>query len=392
MARIILGITGSIAAYKALELLRLLRKAGHEIVPVMTESATRLITPLTVETLAAAPCHVYTFPAQRVFNPEHIDIVKQSDLMVTAPATANIIAKYRWGLADDLLSLTALTWGLPHIIAPAMNYRMYGNPIYKENEAFLAARGYEFINPVHGQLADGETGWGKLAPVEDIFQRITARLETMGWLKGKCVLVSAGGNREMIDSVRCITNLSTGKMGYAMAREASHRGADVILVTASDMPPDFPCRAIRAISSSEMKRAVEAQFGACDVLIMAAAVSDFKPVSSVQGKLERKDGPITIEFEPTDDILAGLKPLKDHRVMVGFAAEAGTDIDKIRRKLGAKGVDLLVVNDISRTGIGFAADENEVELHRPGTEPVYLKKAGKDNIAGQIWDEIMKLI
>ena len=392
MARIILGITGSIAAYKALELLRLLRKAGHEIIPVMTESATKLITPLAVETLAAAPCHVYTFPAQRVFNPEHIDIVKQGELMVTAPATANIIAKYRWGLADDLLSLTALTWGLPHIIAPAMNYRMYGNPIYKENEAYLAARGYEFIHPVRGQLADGETGWGKLAPVEDIFQRVVARLETMGKLKGKRVLVSAGGNREMIDAVRCITNLSTGKMGYAMAREASHRGADVVLVTASDMPPDFPCRAIGAVSSAEMKAAVEAQFSACDVLVMAAAVSDFRPAGTVQGKLERRGGPITIEFEPTDDILAGLKPLKEHRVVVGFAAEAGRDIDKIHVKLQAKGVDLLVVNDISRTDIGFAADENEVELHRPGTEPIHLKKAGKVVIAGRIWDEIVKMM
>lgn len=388
MARIILGITGSIAAYKALEVLRLLRKAGHDIVPVMTESATKLITPLTVETLASAQCHIHTFPEKRTFNPEHITIARGSDLMVTVPATANIIAKYRWGLADDLLSLTSLTWGLPHIIAPAMNLRMLANPIYRENEAYLAGKGYEFVSPVYGSLADGETGWGKLAPVEEIFGRIIQRLDTMGRLRGKRVLVSAGGNREMIDSVRCITNLSTGKMGYAMAREASHRGAEVVLVTSADLEPDFPCRVINAKSNAGMKAAIEAEFGGCDALVMAAAVSDFRPKEVHEGKLDRTAGPVTIELEPADDILAGLKPLKGRQVVIGFAAETGIDRDRINRKLEGKGVDMLVVNDISRTDIGFAAEENEVELHRPGVEPVSLPKAGKDEIASAIWDRI----
>ncbi len=388
MARIILGITGSIAAYKALEVLRLLRKAGHDVIPVMTESATKLITPLTVETLAGGPCYVYTFPEKRQFNPEHIAIARQSDLMVTAPATANIIAKYRWGIADDLLSLTALTWGLPHIIAPAMNLRMFANPIYKENETYLAQHGYELISPVYGSLADGETGMGKLAPVEEIFDRIVSRLGTMLELKGKTVLVSAGGNREMIDSVRCITNLSSGKMGYAMAREASHRGADIVLVTASDEAPDFPCRVVRAVSNAEMKSAIEREFPGCDILAMAAAVSDFTPSKPVVGKIERASGPVTIELKPTDDILAGLKPLKGNKVVIGFAAEAGIDRARIDRKLESKGVDYLVVNDISRTDIGFSSDENEVEIYRPGMEPVHISKAGKDEVARKIWDEI----
>jgi phosphopantothenoylcysteine decarboxylase/phosphopantothenate--cysteine ligase len=391
LAGVILGITGSIAAYKAIELMRLLQKAGHTVTPVMTQSATKFISPLTLETLAKAPCHVYTFPDERRFDPEHISIVRRADIMVTAPATANIISKYRWGLADDLLSLTALTFGLPHIIAPAMNMRMYMNPIYKENEHYLQKAGYEFVNPAKGELADGEVGWGKLAPVDEIFRRVADRLETMSSLTGRCVLVSAGGNREMIDSVRCITNLSSGRMGYAMAREAAFRGADVVLVTSSDMEPDFPCRAVRAVSNAEMKSAVEAEFGNCDVLVMAAAVSDFRPAETVSGKMERSSGDWTLDLVPTDDILAGLKPLKGNRVVVGFAAETGRKPERVRAKLETKGVDMLIVNDVSRDDIGFSTGENEVEIHRPHAEPIHLPKASKDYIAKGIWDEIEKL-
>jgi phosphopantothenoylcysteine decarboxylase/phosphopantothenate--cysteine ligase len=390
---VILGITGSIAAYKAIELMRMLQKSGHDVIPVMTESATKFVAPLTFETLSKNPCHVYTFPDERKFDPEHISIVKQASIMVTAPATANIIAKYRWGIADDLLSLTALTFGVPHIIAPAMNLRMYSNPIYRDNERYLREKGYEFVDPARGQLAaEGEIGWGKLAPVEEIHARIIGRLESMGRLKGKRVLVSAGGNREMIDPVRCITNLSSGRMGYAAAREAAHRGAEVVLVTSSDMTPDFICRVIRAVSSAEMKSAIEKEFPTCDILIMAAAVSDFRPKTSAASKLERSAGGLTLEFEPTDDILASLRPLKGDRITVGFAAETGTKPKRVREKLLAKGVDMLVVNDVSRDDIGFNTKENEVDIYFPEKNPVHLEKARKDDIARGIWDEIEKLL
>lgn len=393
MAGVILGITGSIAAYKAIELMRLLQKDGHDVIPVMTESATEFISPLTLETLAKNPCHVYTFPDERKFDPEHISIVKQAEIMVTAPATANIIAKYRRGIADDLLSLTALTFGLPHIIAPAMNLRMYSNPIYRENEEYLKSHGYEFIDPVRGQLAaEGEVGWGKLALIEDICRHVIDRLKSIGTLGGKRVLVSAGGNREMIDDVRCITNLSSGRMGYAVAREASLRGADVTLVTASSMEPDFQCRAIQAVSNAEMKSAIEEEFEGCDVLVMAAAVSDFRPEAVESGKLERSSGEITLKLVPTDDILAGLKPLKGDRIVVGFAAESGRKPERARSKMESKGVDMLVVNDISRDDIGFDTVENEVEIYRPGDEPIHLPKAHKEYIAKGIWDEIEKLL
>ncbi len=393
LAGVILGITGSIAAYKAIEVMRMLQKDGHEVIPVMTEAACEFISPLTLETLAKNPCHVYTFPDERKFDPEHISIVKRADIMVTAPATANIIAKYRRGIADDLLSLTALTFGLPHIIAPAMNLRMYSNPIYKENEAHLRSLGYEFVDPVQGRLAaEGEVGWGKLAPVEDISKRVIERLRGIGSLKGKRVLVSAGGNREMIDRVRCITNLSSGKMGYAVAREAAYRGANVTLVTASGMEPDFPCKMIRAVSNHEMKSAIETEFENCDVLVMAAAVSDFRPKSTDAGKLDRSKGGITIELEPTDDILAGLKPLKGNRITVGFAAETSRLPERARTKMESKGVDMLVVNDVSRDDIGFDTSENEVEIYRPGAEPIQLPKAPKEYIAKGIWDEIGKLL
>ncbi len=371
----------------------MLQKSGHDVVPVMTESATKFIAPLTFETLSKNPCHVYTFPDERRFDPEHISIVKSADIMVTAPATANIIAKYRRGIADDLLSLTALTFGLPHIIAPAMNLRMYANPIYRENEHYLRAKGYEFVDPIRGQLAaEGEVGWGKLAPVEEIHRRITSRIANMSSLRSKRVLVSAGGNREMIDSVRCITNLSSGRMGYALAREASRRGADVVLVTSSDMHPDFTCRAIRAVSAGEMKSAIENEFDACDVLVMAAAVSDFRPVNPVDGKLERSSGKLALELVGTDDILATLKPLKGDRIVVGFAAEAGANPERVREKLRAKGVDMLVVNDVSRADIGFNTRENEVDILMPGGRVVHLDKAAKDDIARGIWDEIDKLL
>lgn len=393
MAGVILGITGSIAAYKAIELMRLLQKDGHDVIPVMTESATEFISPLTLETLAKNPCHVYTFPDERKFDPEHISIVKQAEIMVTAPATANIIAKYRRGIADDLLSLTALTFGLPHIIAPAMNLRMYSNPIYRENEEYLKSHGYEFIDPVRGQLAaEGEVGWGKLALIEDICRHVIDRLKSIGTLGGKRVLVSAGGNREMIDDVRCITNLSSGRMGYAVAREASLRGADVTLVTASSLEPDFQCRAIQAVSNAEMKSAIEEEFEGCNVLVMAAAVSDFRPEAVESGKLERSSGEITLKLVPTDDILAGLKPLKGDRIVVGFAAESGRKPERARSKMESKGVDMLVVNDISRDDIGFDRVENEVEIYRPGAEPIHLPKAHKEYIAKGIWDEIEKLL
>ena len=382
MARVLLGVTGGIAAYKACELTRLLVRAGHDVIPLVTHGADRFVRRETFAALARRPAQEDLYP--------HLT---RADLLVIAPLTANTMAKLAYGLADDVLTEAALAHRGPVLVAPAMNPRMWAHPATQANAATLRERGVELIGPDEGETAEGELGVGRMAEPEEIFDRVQELLGgRTGSLSGKSVLVTAGGTREPLDAVRYVGNRSSGRMGVALAEEARRRGADVTLV-ASNMTVSAPdgVEVVDAPTAADVQRAAGAMDA--DIVLMAAAVSDYRPSQTDTAKRPKDDNRWTIDLEATADVLKGLGERRTNgQVLVGFAAETDADgLDRARAKLADKNVDLVVYNDVSREDVGFDSEDNEVVIVSAQGERV-VEKAPKEAIAAAILDEVERLI
>jgi phosphopantothenoylcysteine decarboxylase / phosphopantothenate---cysteine ligase len=393
MSIVLFGISGSISAFRALEVMRLLVGDGNEVIPVLSKGGAEFVTRHTVEALTGRRAVTDIFPEFAQQEIEHVSLAGKADLLVTCPASADILAKYATGISDDPLALVALTFGTPHIIAPAMNYRMWANPANQANVKLLVERGCVFVGPDKGKMACGEEGWGRLSKIEVIYDHICAELGKNGPLKGKHVLVTAGATREPVDDVRYLSNRSSGRMGYAIATAARKLGADVTLVTASELEPPSALEVIKIETAKEMHDAVLADAGKADVIIMTAAVADFAPEKPVSGKLKKNDGLDSIKLERTPDILKALGAKKKKgQILVGFAAEYGTDGKKeALRKCVEKSCDMVCLNDISRKDIGFNVDQNEVTIVFPDGHEKKLEKTMKARIARDIMLEVAGL-
>ncbi len=382
MARVLLGVTGGIAAYKACELVRLLVKDRHEVVPLLTPDAERFVTAHTFEALARreAPRELYPH-------------LTEADLFVIAPLSANTLAKLAHGLADNVLAQAALAFRGPILAAPAMNVRMWEHPATQENAARLRSRGVELIGPEEGELAEGEHGPGRMSEPEAIFARCRELLGGTGPLTGRSVVVSAGGTREPIDLVRYVGNRSSGRMGVALAAEAKRRGAYVTLVYANgSVPPPEGVEVVPAPTAADMARELLARADA-DVLVMAAAVADYRPIAPEAGKRPKDRKPWALTLEPTDDILGELgRRRRDGQVLVGFAADAGElGLQRAREKLANKGGNLFVFNDVSRSDVGFDSPDNEIVIVSERGER-QVGKASKAECAAAILDEVGALL
>jgi len=382
MARVLLGVTGGIAAYKAAELMRLLVKACHEVTPILTAEAETFVTAKTFESLARREAPKELYP--------HL---VQADLLLIAPLSANTLAKLAQGLADNVLTQAALAFDGPVLVAPAMNPRMWAHRATRENVAKLRERGVVLLGPDEGELAEGEWGVGRMSEPAEIFARAEALLSRRGQLAGKRVLVSAGGTREPLDAVRFLGNRSSGRMGVALAEEARLRGAEVTLVAANlSVPPPGKVELVPAPTAAELEREVLARADA-DVVVMAAAVADYRPTEPSAEKRPKNAEPWTLTLEPTSDVLAQLGARRRRRqLLVGFAADRGdTGLARAREKLAAKKSDLIVFNNVSREDIGFDAADNEVVLVSAAGER-RIQKAPKERIASEILDEVVKLV
>jgi phosphopantothenoylcysteine decarboxylase / phosphopantothenate---cysteine ligase len=378
MARVLLGVTGGIAAYKACELTRLLVRAGHEVTPILTADAERFVT-----------AHSFEALARREMPRELYPHLAEADLVVIAPLSANTLAKLAQGLADNVLTQTALAFDGPVLAAPAMNPRMWSHPATQENVETLRSRGVELIGPEHGEMAEGEVGMGRMTEPEAIFERCASLLEKREQLRGRRVLVTAGGTREPLDAVRFLGNRSSGRMGAALAAEARRRGADVTLVAANlSVPAPVDVDVVHAPTAEDLARETLARRDA-DVVLMAAAVADYRPAEADAGKRPKDGKTWTVTLEPTTDVLRELGAGRTNGAMlVGFAADVGEGgLERARQKLTDKQVDLIVFNDVSRADIGFDATDNEVVLVSAAGEQ-RLEKASKERIAAAILDAV----
>ena len=384
MSRVLLGVTGGIAAYKACELCRLLVKDGHDVVPLVTPGAERFITDETFRALARRP------PGDDVYL--HLT---RADLLVVAPCTANTLAKLAHGLADNVLTEAALAHRGPVLVAPAMNPRMWSHPATRANAEALRSRGVALVGPDEGETAEGELGVGRMAEPEEIFRAARALLfASNSLLQGKTVLVSAGGTREPLDAVRFVGNRSSGRMGVALAAEARRRGAEVTLLAANLAVPAPPgVELVETPTAADLEREATARGAEADVVVMAAAVADYRPAGALAAKRPKDTATWTLELEPTTDVLSVLgERRRDGQLLVGFAAETGpAGLERAREKLSRKGADLFVLNDVGRTDIGFDTYENEVTLLTAGGERA-VPKAPKDEIAAAILDEVEALL
>ncbi len=359
----LVGVGGGIAAYKAVELVRLMRAEGAEVLVVMTPDASRFVAPLTFSALASEPVHHSVWDDGSVMP--HTELARRADLVVLAPATANMLARAAAGLSDDLLGATLLATRAPVLAAPAMHTEMWEHPAVVHNVATLGSRGVLFVGPETGELAGGDTGVGRMAAPSDIAAAAAAVLgrKSAGPWAGLKVLVSAGGTREAIDSVRFVGNRSSGRQGHAIAAEAASRGASVTLVSSSNLAAPYGVDLVKVTTAAEMQEALEAGFGSADVLFMTAAVADFRPASAHGSKIRRAGGSLSLTLEPTPDILAALAARRrPGQLLIGFAAEEGDVVDRAKEKLASKGVDMVVANDISRPGVGFDGDTNAVSI------------------------------
>jgi len=384
VARILVGVTGGIAAYKACELVRLVVKAGHDVVPLVTPGAERFVRAETFDALARRdPRSSGSYP--------HL---QRADLLVIAPLTANTLAKLAHGLADNLVTEAALAHEGPMLVAPAMNARMWRHPATQANVEHLQMRGVELIGPKEGELAEGEEGIGRMAEPDAIAARCEELLEvTSSALKGKIVVVTAGGTREPIDAVRFVGNRSSGRMGVAIAAEARRRGADVTLI-ASNLAVEAPegIEVVDAPTAGDLARETLLRAGS-DVLVMAAAVSDYRPAEALEGKRQKDGETWTLELEPTDDVLRKLAAQSTNgRVVVGFAAETGADgLSRAREKRAVKRADLVVYNDVARSDIGFESPDNEVVIISEEGER-RIERAPKARVAAEILDDVEQLL
>ena len=387
---ILLGVTGGIAAYKACEIVRALRKEGAGVRVVLTASGARFITPLTLQTLSKNPVYTDLFDLITESEIGHISLAQRANLLMIAPATANILGKIRGGIAADMLSTVVMATAAPVLLAPAMNSQMFASPAVRENMEVLLERGFTFVNPDEGELACGTVGPGRLAETEKIVEMARILLADK-ILAGKKVVVGAGPTAEDIDPVRFLTNRSSGKMGFAMAVTARRFGADVTLVAGPTRLPDPPfIKTVRVRSAREMMGAVSMAAEAADAVVMAAAVADFRPESAAPQKIKKETFDGRIRMVPTEDILASLGRSRRSRVLVGFAAETndidGNAVDKMRRK----NLDAIVANDVSRPDIGFESDSNEVRVHFSDGTALDLAMAAKDAIASAVWRAVCR--
>ena len=392
--KIVLGVTGGIAVYKAVDLVSRLRKQGCQVRVVMTEHAQQFVTPLTFKEISGNQVAVSMWSGNQEFNVEHIALANWADAFVVAPATANILAKMAYGLADDLLSTTLLAAQAPIIVCPAMNTGMYENPATQENIAKLKARGVTVMPPAVGKLACGTSGAGRLPEPQQIVEFISgffARRE--GDLRGLKVLVTAAGTREPIDPVRFVGNRSSGKMGYAVAQMAAERGADVLLVSGpSALAVPANVRAVKVETTNEMLEACLAAYGDMDIVIKAAAVADYRPHDVADQKIKKKtDDALTVVMDKNPDILKTLGGLKTHQVLVGFAAETQNLLANAREKVVKKNLDMIVANDVTAAGAGFNADTNIVKFLFADGEMRSLEQMPKVDVANCILDEALKI-
>ena len=389
---VVVGVTGGIAAYKTCELVRALVKRDCRVKVVMTEAATRFVSPLTFRTLSAEPVTVSLWADEPDAKVHHISLAEEADVMVIAPCTANVIAKIAHGRADDMLTTTALATEAPLVVAPAMNVHMWRKEVTQRNVAALRARGVMMVEPARGELACGDVGEGRLASVESILAAVEAELARSRDLAGKHILVTAGGTHEPIDPVRYIGNHSSGKTGFAIAEEAARRGARVFLVTGPTQLPDpFGCEVVRVQTALQMRAAVLARADAADAIVMSAAVADFRPATASPDKIKKTDAPEAIALERNPDILAELGARDGRAMLVGFAAETEDVEANAAAKLEAKGCDLIVANDVSDPSLGFGTDDNRVLfVTRAGVErtDVLPKRA----IAREIVDRIERTL
>lgn len=389
---VLIGVTGGIASYKIPNLARMIVKQGGEVNVIMTENATKFITPFTFETLTKNKCIVDTFDRNFQYSVEHVALAKKSDTVIIAPATANIIGKIANGIADDMLSTTIMASTAPKIISPAMNHNMYHNPIVQDNIAKLERYGYTIIPPEHGMLANGDDGDGRM-PDEKILLEYIVRLLYKKDLSGKKILVTAGATQEAIDPVRYITNHSTGKMGYAIAQEAVRRGAEVILISGKtnlETPPGV--KFIPVISAKDMYNAVMENFPECDIIIKSSAVADYTPESVSNQKIKKKEGNMSIPLKRTDDIIAELgRTKKPNQFICGFSMETENMLENSRKKLISKNLDMICANSLNQKGAGFGTDTNIVTIITK-SEEIQLELMDKSEVAEKILDNIISII
>lgn len=388
--RIVLGVTGGIAAYKAIDVCRRLVDAGAHVVPVMTEGAGHFIGRTTLSALASEPVQTELWDNPTTPIP-HTRIGQGADLVLVAPATARLLAAYRMGLSTDLLTNTLIATRAPVVVCPAMHTEMWEHPSVVENVEVLRARGVHVVDPASGRLAGGDVGAGRLADVGVILAAVERALGPQD-LDGVSMVVSAGGTREPIDAVRVIANRSSGKQGYAVAEEAIARGASVTLVSTVALATPPGCELVAVETAEQMLQAMTVAAVDHDVVVMSAAVADFRPRAAAPGKLKKRDGAPEIVLEPTPDILAGLGAAKrPGQVIVGFAAETDQLVANASSKLRAKHLDLMVANDVSAPQVGFAHDTNAVTLLRPDAEPVQIDLASKRDVARAVIDTIVSI-
>jgi phosphopantothenoylcysteine decarboxylase/phosphopantothenate--cysteine ligase len=389
--KIVLGVTGGIASYKAAELARELVRAKAQVFVIMTRSAQEFITPLTFQTLSGNPVSTDLFSLIEESEIGHISLADRADILVIAPATANMIGKIAGGIADDMLSTVVFATKAPVLLAPAMNVHMWENPVCRENIQKLRNRGFHFIDPESGELACGYEGKGRLAEISAILEEIRALLVPKDFSE-ETVLVTAGPTEEDLDPVRFLSNHSSGKMGYALAKAAQRRGADVILVSGpTSLPPPAKVKLVPVRSAREMREAVLHHLEKASVLLMAAAVSDYRPKQASPQKMKKTSAPSVLELVQNPDILLEAGKIKGSRIFVGFAAETQNLLKNAKEKLAKKNLDFIVANDVSRPGAGFRVDTNIVKIIGRSGKVEKLPLMSKEDLANRILERILAL-
>jgi len=387
---IVLGVTGSIAAYKAAEIASQLTQSGARVNVILTEEAVQFIAPVTFRAITGRPVVCEMFDLASEFSIEHVSLAKVADIVVIAPATANIIAKLATGIADDMLCCTVLATKAPVLIAPAMENNMYNNPVTQDNLSKLQARDFVIVGPASGWLASGKVGLGRLADVNDVIGKIRQMLGRGGDLTGRHIVVTAGGTQEPVDPVRYISNRSSGKMGYALAEAARNRGAKVTVITApTSLPEPVGINVIHVGTAEEMRQAVENAAPRADALIMAAAVADYRPIKAAKDKIKKGKGALTIELERTPDILGSVK---GNFIKVGFAAESSNLVENARKKRKQKKLDFIVANDITARDSGFGTDTNRVTIIDRTGKVYRLPLLPKREVADKVLDRVAVLL
>lgn len=391
--KILVGVSGGIAAYKSAEIISRLHKLGAEVHVAMTKSATEFIAPLTLRTLSGNPVYVEMFEEPKIWNVEHIALAEHVDCVVVAPATANIIAKMAVGIADDFLSTVLLAVRAPIFVAPAMNHAMFHHPATQQNLNTLRSRSVHIIGPANGFQACGTEGDGRMSEPIEIVETLTHYFAASDVLRGKKALVTAGGTQEPLDPVRYLGNRSSGRMGYAVAQALQEAGAETILVSApSDLPVPPGVKRVSIMTAEEMHEAVLKYFSDVDIVVKSAAVADYRPKETAPQKIKKKGTNLLVELVPNPDILAELGKIKTKQVLIGFAAETENLLANAREKMLRKNVDMLVANDVTQEGSGFGSLTNCVSFLFPDGRRIDLPQMNKLEVARHLRDEIVELL